>query len=249
MNHPSEQLADLLDGTLDADRRVEVEAHLASCPTCRADLAAATAGREALRSLETIPAPPDLAERISAAVAGGGGAGTRAAPGWYRWAGVAAAAALIAVIAVSLPDIGGGSSNELAGAPEGEAPGAGAVESADRAAGQVPLELRADQNYGTDDLEALASHAATSLGAGEPAPTAAAAADAMNRATACVGEAFGAQVRGRLVQLIRAKFRGKPAYLAVYLEGPGAGQGADTAVVWVADADDCRVLSFAMARR
>ena len=71
----------------------------------------------------------------------------------------------------------------------------------------------------------------------------------MNRATACVGEAFGAQVRGRLVQLIRAKFRGKPAYLAVYLEGPGAGQGADTAVVWVADADDCRVLSFAMARR
>ena len=249
MNHPSEQLADLLDGTLDADRRVEVEAHLASCHICRADLAAATAGREALRSLESIPAPPDLGERISAAVGGGGDAGTRAGPGWYRWAGVAAAAALIAVIAFSLPDIGGGSPGQLAGAPEGEAADASAVQGAGRATGDVPLELRADQNYGEDDLKALASRAATTLVAGEAAPTAPVAADAVDRATACVGQAFGAQVRGRLVRLIRARFKGKPAYLAVYLEGPGAGQGADTAVVWVADADDCQVRSFAMARR
>jgi hypothetical protein len=48
--------------------------------------------------------------------------------------------------------------------------------------------------------------------------------------------------------LIEAKFEGRPAYIAVYLEGPGAGEPPDTAVVWAAAKDDCTILSFASAR-
>jgi anti-sigma factor RsiW len=239
MNHPSELLADLLDGTLDADARVGVEAHLATCPTCQEDLAAAAAGRDAVRALEPAPVPPGLRGRIVAAAGGGGGA--RRVPRWYGWAGAAAAAALIAVIALSLPEVGGGSAErpaqELSGV--GSAVGAGAI-------AEVPLDVR-DANYREADLERLASEAgatdAAALASPEGTETVAA-----NRAARCVTDAFEGQPSGRLVHLIRARFDGRPAYVAVYLEGPGAGQGPDTAVVWVATVDDCMILSFAQAR-
>ena len=54
--------------------------------------------------------------------------------------------------------------------------------------------------------------------------------------------------RDELVRLIRAEFNGTPAYLAVFLEGPGAGQAPDTVVVWVASVEGCTPLSFASQR-
>ena len=65
MNHPYEQLADLVDGTLDEDDLAGVQAHLDTCASCREDLAHATAGREAARSLPqaTPPARPPSARR------------------------------------------------------------------------------------------------------------------------------------------------------------------------------------------
>jgi anti-sigma factor RsiW len=64
MNHPYEQLADLVDGSLDEDALAGVQAHLDSCEACRADVALATAGRAAARSLPAEPAPADLPERV-----------------------------------------------------------------------------------------------------------------------------------------------------------------------------------------
>ena len=56
------------------------------------------------------------------------------------------------------------------------------------------------------------------------------------------------QQSGRLTRLIRARFEGEEAYIAVYLEGPGAGEPPDTATVWAASSESCMVLSFAEAR-
>jgi hypothetical protein len=46
--------------------------------------------------------------------------------------------------------------------------------------------------------------------------------------------------------MIQARFEGEEAYIAVYLEGPGAGEPPDTVAVWAAS-KDCTVLSFAEA--
>jgi hypothetical protein len=48
-----------------------------------------------------------------------------------------------------------------------------------------------------------------------------------------------------LVQLIEAEYLHTPAYIAVFLQGPGADQPADTVVVLVVATDDCRILTFA----
>ena len=80
MNHPFEQLADLMNGTLDERGLAGVQAHLDLCATCRQDLDVATRGARAARSLPIEDPPSDLYRRV---VGAGGGRGT---PAWYRWA-------------------------------------------------------------------------------------------------------------------------------------------------------------------
>ena len=241
MNHPSDLLADLLDGTLDADTRAGVEAHLSTCGVCREDLAAASAGRDALRSLGRATAPADLRDRIAAA-AGAEGDAASGPPGWYRWAGAAAAAALVAVIAVSLPNLGGNA--ETADVP-GQFESVGSGDGTASAEDPVPVEDQDDVDYQQEDLASLASEA-TVRGTGSE--SAASDAGASLQASACVRRAFEQQPSGRILRLIRTRFEGRRAYVAVYLEGPGADQEADTATVWVAALDDCSILSFAQAR-
>ena len=113
MNHPYEQLADLVDGTLDEDDLAGVQAHLDTCASCRADLAHAIAGREAARSLPQVAAPADLHGHVIVS-AGGRGHGT---PAWYRWAGVAAAAAAVVAIAIAHTQHGGDRNSRAAGGP------------------------------------------------------------------------------------------------------------------------------------
>jgi hypothetical protein len=47
--------------------------------------------------------------------------------------------------------------------------------------------------------------------------------------------------------LIEARFEGRAAYIAVYLEGPRVDL-PDLATVWVAATDDCSFLSLAYAK-
>jgi hypothetical protein len=234
MNHPYELLTDLVDGTLDEDHLAGVQAHLDACAACRQDVADAVAGAEAARSLPSEAPPADLHRRV---VGAGGGRGT---PRWYRWAGGAAAAAVVLLIAIALPNVGEDSSG--IGAEGGRA------ESADTAApvGEVAVTVE-DKDYDAGDLEDLARS-----GAQAPdqlsADTAGASFRDPGAAVRCVSRAFKNQQVGRLTTLIRARFEGEEAYIAVYLEGPGADEPPDTVAVWAASTDDCTALSVASAR-
>jgi hypothetical protein len=102
-------------GQLDADERAGVEAHLESCPACRAEAENLAPLSRLLsladpRHLERTPAPPtELADRVAATVAAEQQArvrrGRRRAA--LSLAGAVAAAAAVAVAVVLLP--GGGS--------------------------------------------------------------------------------------------------------------------------------------------
>jgi putative zinc finger protein len=237
MNHPYEQLADLVDGTLDEDDLAGVQAHLDTCDACREDLARANAGREAARTFPQVAPPADLHRRVILAAGGRG----HVTPTWYRWAGVAAAAAVVVAIAIALPNVGGGSEEDRAGGIAASVE-AGA-EAQDAAAGRQVEKL--DENYDAKQLERLARDTSSAMEAQHPAPQTTA---LDTGAGQCVSQAFEGQPVGELARLIEAKFEGRPAYIAVYLEGPGAGEPPDTAVVWVAAKDDCTVLSYASAR-
>jgi hypothetical protein len=234
MNHPFEQLADLMDGTLDERELAGVQAHLDLCATCRQDIDLATHGARAARSLPVEDPPPDLHRRV---VGAGGGRGT---PTWYRWAGAAAAAAAVIAIAIALPNVGGDGRRETAtdaaGSSEVSLPLAGDVEYS-----------REEQDYDADALQDLARSATASRQVSTNAAGAELAGDT-SAAVRCVSKAFGDQQAGRLTRLIQARFEGEEAYIAVYLEGPGAGEPPDTVAVWAASSKDCTVLSFASAR-
>jgi hypothetical protein len=251
MNHPYELLADLLDGTLDEGDLAGVQAHLEACASCRQDVADATVGERAARSLPVEDPPADLHRRVVRAGGGdtsgrgtsGRGTSGRGTPGWYRWAGVTAAAAAVIAIAIALPNVGGGPEEREAGLAGDST---GSAESAPRS--DEVVVSQEDLNYDAAGLEALARTARDTPG---PMATNAAGAESAREATdavRCVTEAFGHQQSGRLTQLIRARFEGEEAYIAVYLEGPGAGEPPDTVSVFAASSKDCTVLSFASAR-
>jgi hypothetical protein len=250
MNHPYEQLADLVDGTLDEGSLAGVRAHLDACADCRADVEVARRGREAARSLPVAEPPADLPERVVTAAGGGARGG---APRWYRWAGAAAAAAVVLAIAIALPDVGSDDASErsAAGVAEDTA-GAGGTE----AGAQTPPEEQRvrlsfqDQDYDQAGLQDLASNERRASDAvkAEGTSGAAALASGIDRAARCVREAFDGQPTGELTQMIQATFDGRDAYIAIYREGPGAGQPADTVAVYAASRDDCQLLSFASAR-
>ena len=108
-------------------------------------------------------------------------------------------------------------------------------------------------DYDTDSVQALAKSAASvakeAASATDSGSTEAALAEAGDRAIGCLkqsGAEFSAS--SRLVELIDATFRGTPAYLGVFLQGPGAGQPADHAVVWIVAKQDCALLTAASQR-
>jgi hypothetical protein len=109
----------------------------------------------------------------------------------------------------------------------------------------VPLEV-SDQDYDAQGLRRLAREAGADRAA--VASSDGVQLNSSPSAFRCVRRAFEEQPTGRLTRLIQARFEGRAAYIAVYLEGPGANQPPDAGTVWVAARDDCSILSFAQAR-
>jgi anti-sigma factor RsiW len=64
--HPEDvDLFDYVEGELSADRRAELEVHLAGCATCAEQVALVQAGKDALRDSQLLHLPPAEREAIS----------------------------------------------------------------------------------------------------------------------------------------------------------------------------------------
>jgi anti-sigma factor RsiW len=262
MTHPEALLADYVDGTLDERERAVVDAHLETCAGCREEVELARGAVTALASLLEVPVPLGVTGPVLAEA--GARSERRRSAAWQRlqWvAGAAAAAALVAVVV-----LGGGIGREDAGDETardgGAAAEAGGVPApATLQAASPALERQADVNYDEDGVTSLAEEAVArerSLGEGATGATAGA------EATGAIGEAAadlaaspdpalrclrrsGAPLDDTnyvLTRLIEAKFERTPAYIALFLQSPGAGQPPDHAVVWVVARDDCRILNL-----
>lgn len=250
MTHPEELLAGYVDGALSEEERAEVDAHLATCRACREEMELSARAVAALAELPEEPVPLGVMNPVAAEIRRRT-AGPAPAPWWSKvqWAaGLAAAAALVAVIAVALPRLG---EREESAGLRAEAGGPSPAESAPGADASLTrgvfLEIQPDADYGADDLETLANDAARQTEFQATAPGAATVADGeaeVEAAKACLAEPGGLTEGDRLVRLIRARFDGRPAYLGVYLESPGAGQPPNRVVIWVVATRDCRILSF-----
>jgi putative zinc finger protein len=224
VTHPDDLLAEFEDGTLADGERAVLERHLASCARCREQVELARAAKAALASA------PDAV-----------GATKPRRLAWIRWAGAAAAvAAAIAVAVLVLPNIGSPGPTRAANAPGALAAGSTEASVVQPASG---IETQ-DTDYDAQAVSQLARSyqghtfgVATDLGgpvaAPQPGPT-----TAFASASSCLGRA-ASRDQGELVRLIEARYEGTPAYIGVYLSGPGAGQPADGVRVLVVPTDSC----------
>jgi hypothetical protein len=273
MSHPGPLLADYVDGTLDPSTRAEVDAHLRTCAACRAEVSLATAGANAAESLGAPATPAGLGEpaiaeagRLAAErnpevtpIAGRG----RRRPTASRVLAAAGAAALILLVVVAAPKLGqdsrGGATREAAAA------GSAGASSYPQATG---VEIQhADFSFDTlpDVVTQFGRALAPAAGFEAAVPSSAAlASDAtrppaipdagvptnasmLPKATACLNQAFGTPI-GTLSRVIRATYGGQPAYLGVYLIGPGAGLPPTLLQLSVASVHGCQPLGQTTAR-
>jgi hypothetical protein len=270
MTHPDDLLADHVDGTLSEHERAVVDAHLQTCARCREEVDLARRAVRALGELEEVPVPTGVTGRVVAEARAAAPAKTARRDPNRRLAGLAAAAVIVGVIAIALTR-GGGPSNDLAA--EGAAATAGGGRS-QLEKSKVPLEEQRDVNYDGEDgvlvlaQEVIAQYRRTAAdtaatgdsGTGDataaaPAATLSSGAQfgGAERTLADAGPAIrcfeqqGVPPAGAdmvLRRLVEAQYLGKPAYIAVFLQGPGAGQSPDRAVVWVLSRKDCHIEHF-----
>jgi anti-sigma factor RsiW len=260
VSHPEDLLADYVDGTLDERARADVDTHLLGCERCREEVRLAASAKAALVELEDRPVPFGVTGPVLAEA--GRRFERRRGVTWerFQWAaGLAAAAALIVVVALNVGDGGSDDTPRSAAAGSDATGAAGSTGAAELAAPVLPfrgLERQADVTYDLDGIEAVAVEAAEDLvsvqagqGAGASA-TDVATEDSARTADAksCVRRS---QLQGAgdvLIRLIEAEFEATPAYIAVFAEGPGAGQPPDHVLVVVVATDDCRLLTSASQR-
>ena len=265
MSHPEDLLADYVDGTLAQRERVVVATLLDGCARCSAEIRQAEAARTALSAIEDVPVPFGVTGPVLAEA--GRRFERRRGVVWerFQWAaGLAAAAALILVVALN---VGGGDARNAAtpaaaGASGGTGAAAGAEATAPGAIHFAGIERQPNVDYDDTGIQAVALAAVDAVVAAEdaqaaeatPAPPAAFAStvqDSKERTTLakdCVRQSGIQGPQDVLIRLIEAGFEGTPAYIAVFSEGPGAGQPADHIVVFVVAKDDCRILSTASQR-
>jgi hypothetical protein len=263
--HPTELFAEYVDGALSNEQRAVVEAHAAACAACREELRLAPIARAALASIPEQAVPLGLSGRVVDRLgasepelqAAGRPQVIRARFGEraYRLVAVGAAAAVVLLLAlVALPNLGTGD--------DGRAPPGGAgLESADREAmapaeGAAaaedlltgPLYERRDVDYDAAAVQAIAETVAGARpdpGAG--LPEADPGDEGLTEALECL--ARGAQAPlGRPVKLLDAAYQGTPAFIGVFLEGPGADRPPAAVVIWIVDRRTCTVLSLAEQR-
>ncbi len=272
MSHPDPLLADYVDGTLDPSTRAEVDAHLRTCARCRGGVSLATAGANAAQRLGEPATPAGLggaavqeATRLAAErhpevtpIAGRG----RRRPTTSRVLAAAGAAALVLLVVVAAPklgqDSGGSAPKEIAAAgPSAPTayPRASAVEiqHADYSFEALPGVVTQFRTALSPEagFEATASGAATAADASAvpqiPNRNVRTDTALLPKAIDCLNTAFDTPT-GTLSRMVRAEYAGRPAYLGVYLIGPGADLPPTLLQLSVASVDDCRPLAQTTAK-
>lgn len=263
--HPHELLAEYVDGSLEADDRARVEAHLTSCSVCSEEVAVAGETRRALTALPEVPVPFGTEQRILRHAQRGR---RWSSPFAWKAAGLAAAAVVVVGVGVyvgSLPSSEEAPSGapERVSAPAAEDAGAPAPSPTEEAAlgtavrTILPRYDESGTNYTSATLTAtvrrFATEAETALNDGFP-PTARAfyggydlqsLVGPAQKAVECVNT--GVPPDRTIVPFVieAAKFEERPAYLVAYLRGTDADARYDRVQVVVVDRESCNVLHFA----
>lgn len=249
MTHPFEQLAEAVDGTLAPAERAMLVEHLRSCASCRDDVSAAAAARDALKAMP-MPNAPDLALGFAPdRLAGLATATSTMRSSWSRIVPALAAAAVVAVVALIVPRLG---------APSNDADMAAAPETFEIATGG-PVRLQVDDtDYDDVTLGEVATGVTAALNADSTAATEVGAegtaaseqrfvGSATRKAVDCLNRAFP-RYPGEIAQVRQATFEGAPAYLAIVLETVQNGAPTDSVSIWVAAIEDCSILSITSKR-
>lgn len=266
MSHPDDLLAPYVDGALSTAERNAVVRHLATCERCATEVELAGRASRALRSMPEAAASADLG--VPAIEAAERNASERAPevsplrepasrPNALRWvAAVVGVAAVIVLAATALPHLGQGSSEAALPAASGGGPAASIAPASRVEVQDVDYDVGTVQALATSFARAAAPgvsgvpgvlgpsgvpQAATGNGAPVTQEGSNVQDGSMSTAAACLSKAF-ADPQGELVRLIDARFRGTPAYIGIYLAGPGAGQPPDSALVRIASKHGCAIL-------
>jgi hypothetical protein len=243
MTHPEEFFADYVSGSLSTSNRAIVDTHLASCSQCSAEIARAQSARGRLRRLREV-APP--AHATTQAL--GAAAEPEHVRAWHRGASVAAAAAVLVAILVSVPHLVSGPTKAtradtgaaVAGGTSGGAP----------TTPRGPLRLTVEEvDYDQARLDALTTSILRPSGASPGGPSIStgitpAAAEGMgtkaelSAALTCVGRAVPPDL-GKPFKLVSARYEGKPSYLAFYYAASDQGAAPTSLVVWIVNSATC----------
>jgi hypothetical protein len=253
MTHPEDLLAEYVDGTLSDHERAVVDAHLASCTTCREEVELAGGVVTMLSTLPEEPVPLGLTAPVVAEARRASDHRRQPASDRWQWAfGLAAAACLVLLAVVVLPNVVGGSANDQGGGGGSTDRAALGAESTLGGAGAAAVET-SEQDYDEQGVGDLAKQEGNDVAAGLPstveAPVPQDTLAKTDAAVACLTTAGATMDETHtLIRLIDARYLGTPAYLAVFAQGPGADQPADRVTVWVVAKRDCSILLLASQR-
>ena len=242
MSHPLEDLAPYVDGSLPDPERADIDRHLTSCARCRSEVSLASEARRQLRAMPVVPVPAGLGDRALREMR------SPSQPRWTKLAPLAAAAAVVVLLAIALPRIGGSDGSTSASSDEGAA-------FPTTASGDLRLEV-IDADFDAESLQAearaFADKAQAAEADAEPSESAqvteatAKVAGPVRSAAAleCLNTGFPGAL-GNPVRIVEASFEGTPAYVAFVVERSDSGEAPDTLRIWVARRLDCSSLSLA----
>ncbi len=217
--HPDELLADFVDGSLDAEEHARVERHVAGCARCTEEVSLAGEARSALRALPQLDAPglsvEDLHVVTPITKARRLMRGSRIAWG----AGVAAAAALVVVFALtSLHPSHTTSGAALAPVPAGKAHG-------------LPGVLENGTDYDAQSISSLASRLVGGQGRLTAGPAAQYGSNdqaAGGPILSCLQQGAGLDASAAPTYLEIATYQGTPVFVGAFVTQPPAGTGSSS---------------------
>jgi len=165
----------------------------------------------------------------------------------YQWAaGLAAAASLVLIAGVLLPQLTGGSSDDGTGALRAPTAESGGASDATLGASEEAVQVEIlGRDLDDRDVKSLAKEAAQVAPAAPERDVTASFAEPGDAISCLVASGATIDDRDVLVRVIQATYLGTPAYLGVLHEGPGGGLPPQRIVVWVVSSADCAILTLA----